>query len=272
MIWPIAEAVRGAYRSRMTDRRRMAEQLAEIAVEASRAILPFWRAGGEVGRKTDGSPVTEADRASEAVILPRLAQQWPELPVFSEECFEDGHCPVPGDRFFSVDPLDGTKGFVQGKDCFAVCIGLVEHGRPAIGAVAGPALGRVWWTDGQAVFRRGFDQTGAERVSPRERPADGGLALVSNSLSDAKAEALARQYGCPHWEGMDSALKFCLLADGAADVYPRNGPTMEWDTCAGEALVVAAGGRMADLDGNPMTYGRVDRRLLNPGFVAWARA
>ena len=196
---------------------------------------------------------------------------WPDIPVLSEECFEDGHCPVPGDRFFSVDPLDGTKGFIQGKVSFAVCIGLVEHGRPTVGAISAPAIGKVWWTDGDGVFRRGFDDTTAERVTPRERPADGGLALVSNSLSPEAATALAAEYGCPAWEAMDSAVKFCLLADGTADVYPRNGPTCEWDTVAGEALIRAAGGRMADIEGNPMTYGRVDRRLRNPGFVAWAR-
>ena len=96
-------------------------------------------------------------------------------------------------------------------------------------------------------------------------------AVVSNSLSEEKAQALAAEYGCPAWEAMDSAVKFCLLADGSADVYPRNGPTMEWDTVAGEAIVTAAGGRLLDIEGNPMTYGRVDRGLLNPGFVAWAR-
>lgn len=246
-------------------------RLAEIAVAASGAILPFWRAGGEVRSKADGSPVTAADRASEAVILPRLAELWPDVPVFSEECFEDGHCPTPGERFFSVDPLDGTKGFVQGRTSFTVNIGLVERGRPRIGAIAAPALGRVWWTDGEGVFRRGFEDRAVESVAARDRPGDGGLALVSNSLAEDRARALAAEHGCPRWEGMDSALKFCLLADGTADVYPRNGPTMEWDTAAGEALVTAAGGRMTDLDGAPMRYGQVDRRLLNPGFVAWAR-
>ena len=255
----------------MTEQTTMGAQLAEIAVDAARVILPYWRAGTEATHKTDGSPVTAADKASEDIILPRLAALWPDIPVFSEECFEDGHCPVPGDRFFSVDPLDGTKGFIQGKVSFAVCIGLVEHGRPTVGAISAPALGKVWWTDGDGVFRRGFDDAEAERVAPRERPADGGLALVSNSLSPEAATALAAEYGCPAWEAMDSAVKFCLLADGTADVYPRNGPTCEWDTVAGEALIRAGGGRMADIEGQPMSYGRVDRRLRNPGFVAWAR-
>ena len=120
----------------MTIEQTMGAQLAEIAVDAARVILPYWRAGTEATHKTDGSPVTAADKASEDVILPRLAALWPDIPVFSEECFEDGHCPVPGDRFFSVDPLDGTKGFIQGKVSFAVCIGLVEHGRPTVGAIS----------------------------------------------------------------------------------------------------------------------------------------
>src|SRR5690606_21095852 len=140
-----------------------------------------------------------------------------------------------------VDPLDGTRGFVAGRESFAVNIGLVEHGRPVAGAVAAPAMGLVWYTGPEGALRRRFDDAQGAPVRVRERPAAGGVALLSHSLADEVAERLASRHGCGAWQGMDSAIKFCLIAEGRFDVYPRAGRTMEWDTAAGEAILTAAG-------------------------------
>lgn len=243
-------------------------RLAEIAVEASRVILPYWRNDAVVTRKPDESPVTEADHAAEALILERLRALYPKTAVVAEEAMAGGVVIGElGRRFFLVDPLDGTRGFVAGRESFAVNIGLVENGRPVAGAVAAPAMGVVWHTGPEGAVRRRFDDAQGQAVRVRERPAAGGVALLSHSLSDEVAERLAMRHGCASWQGMDSAIKFCLIAEGRYDVYPRQGRTMEWDTAAGEAVLMAAGGRLVAEDGGPMTYGKAPG-FENPGFTA----
>ena len=245
----------------------LGRRLADIAQEAAAIIRPYWRGGGEVTLKADASPVTEADRAGETLILDRLQQAFPGIAVVAEEQCAD--CGPPGaapGRFFLVDALDGTRGFTRGSANFTVNIALIVDGAPVAGAVAAPADGRVWFTTEDGAARRGGD--GAEQaVRVRPKPADA-EALVSRSLDPEGAERLGREQGFARWRAVDSSLKFCLIAQGEADVYPRHGPTSEWDTAAGQAVLEAAGGSVRTLDGERLRYGKADEGFLNPSFVA----
>ncbi|MFC5342679.1 3'(2'),5'-bisphosphate nucleotidase CysQ [Brevundimonas staleyi] len=242
------------------------DHLADIAEEAAAVILPYWRAGGEVFAKADDSPVTLADREAEALILSRLTALYPEVQAVAEEQSEaDGKPESVAERFWLIDPLDGTKGFVQGKESFTVNIALIEGDRPTVGVVSAPATSLTWRSapGGGAQMRRYGDVWRSIQV--RDRP-DQGSALLSHSVTDEEAVRLASRYGCTQWQGTDSSLKFCLIAEGRFDAYPRTGPTMEWDTAAGQAVLEAAGGRVLGPDGQPLTYGKPG--FLNGPFVA----
>jgi len=243
--------------------------LADIVEEASALILPFWRANVAVDHKADDSPVTEADHAAEALILKRLAAQFPRIPVVAEEeCARDGAPAKAAKTYFLVDPLDGTKGFLRGTEAFTVNIGLIENGKPVAGAVAAPASGLVWFTAEGGAFKRKFGETAARQIKVREKPAGKGLALLSHTVGEDEASRMAAKYGCSDWRGMDSSVKFCLIAEGLADVYPRPGRTMEWDTAAGQAVLEAAGGRVITEASEVLGYGKADRGFDNPGFLA----
>jgi 3'(2'), 5'-bisphosphate nucleotidase len=243
-------------------------ELAEICEAAARLILPLWRSGLAVSHKADDSPVTEADRKGEALILAALAGRFPDVPVISEEdASEFGTPDCIGPRFFLVDPLDGTKAFVRGDPNFTVNIGLIENGRPVAGAVAAPPSGEVWYTTGGGVLKR----TGvgaAQPVRVRAWPKGEAIALVSHTMKDETAQKLADQYGFDQRQPMDSSIKLCRIAEGAADIYPRHGPTMEWDTAAGQAVLEAAGGRVTTPEGEPFIYGKADQGFRNGWFVA----
>lgn len=241
--------------------------LAEIVEEAADLILPLWKSGLAVDRKSDESPVTEADRRAEALILERLEKLFPKVPVISEEGADAGLPEKAPKRFFLVDPLDGTKGFIRGTESFTVNIALIEDGKPVAGAVAAPATGQVWFTAKDGAYRRKVKGNDLTQIRVREKPANG-VALVSFTLTDEEAERLAAKHGCPIWQGMDSSVKFCLIAEGRADIYPRPGRTMEWDTAAAQAILVAAGGRVLTEDGAPLVYGKADKGFANPGFLA----
>ncbi len=242
--------------------------LAEICEEAAGLILPLWRTGLAVAQKADESPVTEADRAGEALILKRLAERFPGVPVISEEdASEFGTPEAIGPRFFLVDPLDGTKAFVRGDPHFTVNIGLVEDGRPVAGAVCAPPTGEVWWTaGGQALKRLPGAATRPVRVRPW--PAGEAIALISHTMKPEQLEKLTAEYGFHLTEPMDSSIKLCRIAEGAADIYPRHGPTMEWDVAAGHAVLEAAGGRMTTPEGQPFIYGKASEGFRNGWFVA----
>ncbi len=244
--------------------------LAEIVEQASDLILPFWRTEMAVDRKSDESPVTEADRLAEALILKQLADRFRDIPVVSEEAASEGGLPAEiGPRFFLVDPLDGTRGFVGGRESFTVNIGLIENGVPVAGAVAAPATGQVWFTAASGgAARRRFGEPNATPIRVRAKPAEAGIALLSHTVSDEDAVRLAARHGCPVWQGMDSSVKFCLIAEGRADVYPRPGRTLEWDTAAGDAILRAAGGRVLTENGQPLVYGKADQGFENGGFLA----
>ena len=240
--------------------------LADIVEEAGAEIMPLWRSELAVDRKADSSPVTEADRRGEALILKRLAERFPGVPVISEEdASEFGTPEAIGPRFFLVDPLDGTKAFVRGDPHFTVNIGLIEDGRTVAGAVCAPPTGETWWTAGGAALKR---LPGAETRPVRVRawPAGEAIALISHTMKPETADRLAAEYGFHIREPMDSSIKFCRIAEGAADIYPRHGPTMEWDTAAGQAVLEAAGGSVTTLDGAPLRYGKPG--FENPDFIA----
>jgi 3'(2'), 5'-bisphosphate nucleotidase len=242
--------------------------LADIAAQAGALILPLWKTGIEVVEKADKSPVTEADQRAETLILKALAERFPDVPVISEEhASQFGTPDAIGPRFFLVDPLDGTKAFVRGDPHFTVNIALIEHGRPVAGAVGAPASGELWWTSGGGVLKRHGDGP-AEAIRPRIWPDGAALALISHTMKVETADELARQYGFHLREPMDSSIKFCRIAEGAADVYPRHGTTMEWDTAAGHAVLIAAGGHVTTPDGAPFLYGKASEGFKNGWFVA----
>ncbi len=244
-------------------------QLALITEEAAKIILPFWRTELAVAQKADESPVTEADRAGERLILQRLSELYPDVLVISEEhASEFGTPDAVGPRFFLVDPVDGTKAFVRGDPNFTVNIGLIDNGVPVAGAVCAPATGEVWFTTVEGAVKR--DAPGASEVAARVRPWPTGqaLGLVSHTMREEKAAELAAEYGFDLRSPMDSSIKMCRIAEGSADIYPRHGPTSEWDTAAAHAVLVAAGGTFTQPDGSPFLYGKADQAFRNGWFVA----
>jgi len=242
--------------------------LAAICEDASAVILPFWRVDTEVFAKADLSPVTEADRAGEVLITERLRAQFPGVHIVGEEDVAEAGAPdALGDRFFLVDPVDGTKAFVRGDENFTVNIGLVVEGRTVAGAICAPATGEVWHTHRGGAVRRRFGQTALEPIRARPWPATP-LALVSHTMKPESLARLQAEYGVTETLPLDSSIKLCRIAEGGADLYVRGGPTMEWDTAAGQAILEAAGGRFTRLDGGLFAYGKVEEKLLNPGFIA----
>jgi len=244
-------------------------ELAEIAEEAAGLILPLWRTGLAVDSKADESPVTEADRRAETLILARLSERFPDIPVISEEhASEFGTPDQIGPRFFLVDPLDGTKAFVRGDPHFTVNIALIESGAPVAGAVVAPPSGETWFTLDSLALKRHAPGAEAAPVRPRPWPEGAALALISHTMKVETADKLAEQYGFHLREPMDSSIKFCRIAEGVADIYPRHGTTMEWDTAAGHAVLIAAGGRVTGVEGERFVYGKADQGFKNGWFVA----
>jgi len=249
-------------------RNDVGETLAEICEAAAALILPLWRTGVEVLTKADESPVTEADQRGEKLILERLAAAFPGVPVVSEEdASEFGAPEAIGPRFFLVDPLDGTKAFVRGDPNFTVNIALIEDGRTVAGAVTAPPSGETWFTKGGRALKRMIGGP-AQPVRVRPWPKGSAVALVSHTMKEETAVKLAAEYGFDLREPMDSSIKFCRIAEGAADVYPRHGPTMEWDIAAGHAVLEAAGGTVRTPEGGPVVYGKAGDGFRNGWFVA----
>jgi 3'(2'), 5'-bisphosphate nucleotidase len=244
-------------------------RLADITEEAARLILPLWKSGLTVDSKADESPVTEADRRGEALILERLASAFPGIPVISEEdASEFGTPDKIAARFFLVDPLDGTKAFVRGDPNFTVNIGLIENGRAVAGAVTAPPSGETWFTGPGGAFKRRMGEAGVTPVRVRAWPEGAAVALTSHTMKPETLTKLAEEYGFHQTEPMDSSIKLCRICEGAADIYPRHGPTMEWDTAAGHAVLEAAGGRLTTPDGAPFVYGKASEGFRNGHFVA----
>jgi 3'(2'), 5'-bisphosphate nucleotidase len=251
----------------MIDYDHLVDDLAEAAREAGEAILEVVRRGFEVEDKNDSSPVTEADRAAELIILAALARAAPGVPVIAEEEVAAGRIPAHDEIYFLVDPLDGTREFVRGGDDYTVNIGLIEHAVPKLGVVFAPATRRL---HGGHVGAGAWLDEGSGRVQIHTRPRGEQLTAVASKshLNQATVDYLQEAVGTCGYVGVGSSLKFCIVAEGAADIYPRASPTREWDTAAGHAVLVAAGGRVDGPDGTPLHYGK--RAFLNRAFVATA--
>jgi 3'(2'), 5'-bisphosphate nucleotidase len=242
------------------------QAVVQIAKRAGCVILDVYRGDCTVTRKSDGSPVTEADRLAEAVILSELRSLTPDIPVVAEEAVAAGHVPHLGDRFWLVDPLDGTKEFISRNGEFTVNIALVEKGCPVLGVVLAPALGRLF---AGAVGHGAFveDAQGRRPIRCRAVPACGSAVVASRSHDDAAAlDAFLADRSVASLSKAGSSLKLCLVAAGDADLYPRLGRTMEWDIAAGHAVLSAAGGKVQCLSGDELRYGKAG--FANPHFVA----
>ena len=243
------------------------EAMVVAAREAGEEILKLVEAGFEVETKSDESPVTVCDRAAEAIILRALGYAAPGVPVIAEEEVAAGRIPAHGDIYFLVDPLDGTKEFVRGGDDYTVNIGLIVDGSPRLGVVYQPACNRLW---AGLVGDGAFLEAGGERAAIRTRDlGDERAAVASKShFNQATADYLEQAIGACGHVSVGSSLKFCIVAEGRADIYPRLSPTSEWDTAAGHAVLLAAGGRVDCPDGRPLRYGKT--AFLNRGFCATA--
>jgi 3'(2'), 5'-bisphosphate nucleotidase len=253
---------------------QLIEPLTELVIRAGAAILAVNRSAMKVDGKQDGSPVTEADLAADRIISEGLARIAPNIPSLSEERLDQASPPYRS-SFFLIDPLDGTKEFVAGRNEFTVNLALVSRGKPLLGFVGAPALGLVW---------RGLVGRGAERlvlagttiktvepVRTRPHPPRGKpwTVAVSRSHGDKRSEAfIAQRPGAVRAE-LGSAVKFARVAEGAVDIYPRLGPTSEWDVAAGHAVVTAAGGKVTDSRGAELHFGLGRENFIVPEFIAW---
>jgi 3'(2'), 5'-bisphosphate nucleotidase len=248
---------------------RLLDEVARIARRAGAAILEVYGADFAVERKADDSPVTVADERAEALIAAELAASTPQVPVVAEEAASQGRLPPLGDEFWLVDPLDGTREFIGRNGEFTVNIALVQHGEPVLGVVYAPALDRLF--AGARGCGAWVEEGGVRRpLATREVPGSGLIVVGSRSHGDAQAlAAYLDGRAVADIRPAGSSLKFCLVAAGEADLYPRLGRTMEWDIAAGHAVLAAAGGHVERLDGRPMNYGKPG--FENPHFVARGR-
>ncbi|MBR0799484.1 3'(2'),5'-bisphosphate nucleotidase CysQ [Bradyrhizobium jicamae] len=250
------------------------EPLTELVIRAGEAILAVNRSAMNVAGKGDGSPVTEADLAADHIIVEGLAQLAPHISLLSEERVHLATPPYK-DSFFLIDPLDGTKEFVAGRDEFTVNVALVTQGVPLLGIVGAPALGLIW---------RGIVGKGAERLTLRDGKVSQAAPIetrpcpprgtpwtvaVSRSHGDARTEAFIDERPGAVRAVLGSAVKFGRVAEGQVDIYPRLSPTSEWDVAAGHAVIVAAGGKVTDSHGRPLHFGLGREDFLVPEFIAW---
>jgi 3'(2'), 5'-bisphosphate nucleotidase len=248
------------------------QPLTDLVIGAGAAILAINRAAMRIEGKLDGSPVTEADLAADRIIAEGLARLVPEVPVLSEERVNLAKPPYSG-SFFLIDPLDGTREYVAGRGEFTVNLALVTKGTPLLGIIAAPALGLVW---------RGLVGLGAERLTMGEKsvaepihtrthpkPGEPWIVAVSRSHLDSRTEAFIAERPGAIRQVLGSAVKFGRLAEGGADIYPRLGPTSEWDVAAGHAVVTAAGGKITDAEGDDLQFGKGHTGFIVPEFIAW---
>jgi len=234
------------------------QTLVRIARAAGVVVMRHYEAGCDTRIKSDRSPVTDADEEAEKLILAELAAAFPGVPVVAEEEAAAGRIVQAGPHFFLVDPVDGTKEFVKRGGEFTVNIGEIRDGQPVSGVVLAPAIGRLFvGAVGEGAFE--LSNNAPRAITARQPAADGLVAVSSRSHPDAKTDELLKTLPIKGNTNAGSSLKFCLVAAGEADIYPRAGQTMEWDTAAGHAVLAAAGGRMTTWDGAPFVYGK-------PGF------
>jgi 3'(2'), 5'-bisphosphate nucleotidase len=253
-----------------------ATALADIAARAGAIVMDHY-ASGNVSNwtKDDRSPCTAADRDAERFILAELAKLAPGVPVVAEEEVAAGNTPAIGSHFFLVDPLDGTKEFLNRNGEFTVNIAEIKNGVPLRGVVYAPAKQRLFWGEAnggafELELKAGTtpDWSSARSIHVRQPAASGMVAVASRSHRDTKTDEYLAHYNVKDFVTAGSSLKFCLVAAGEADIYPRHGRTMEWDTAAGHAVLSAAGGSVTKLDGMAFLYGKAAEGFANPFFVA----
>ncbi len=252
------------------DEDKLLDAMAVAARDAGAAILDIVASGFDVVQKGDSSPVTEADHAAELIVLAALVKAAPGVPVIAEEEVAAGRIPAHGGTYFLVDPLDGTREFVRGGDDYTVNIALLIDNQPWLGVVFAPATGRLhggiagkhaWLDEGQ----------GRNAIACRERAAPPIVVASKSHFTQNTADYIALAAPGCGYEAIGSSLKFCIIAEGRADLYPRLGPTSEWDTAAGHAVLLGAGGLVVCPDGEPLRYGKP--AFINRAFVAtggWA--
>jgi len=245
------------------------DELTKIAARAAETILDLARTS-DVRRKADGSPVTAADEAAEAVICEGLERLAPDVPIISEErASHEKPKAIERGSYFLVDPLDGTREFIAGRNEYTVNIALVTDGVPLLGIICAPAHTEFW----RGIVGKGADRFsgipstgGPTSIHTRPRPQDSPLIVVSRSHLDPQTQAYVERFPQAGLMQSGSSIKFCRLAEGSADLYPRLAPTRDWDVAAGHAIVKAAGGDVTAPDGSPLRYGTAE--LLIPAFVA----
>jgi 3'(2'), 5'-bisphosphate nucleotidase len=263
----------------MLNHDRLTAALIPVVGAAGRIQMRYFRAGVTVKTKADTTPVTVADQESEQVIIEALSRLAPGMPVVAEEAMAGGARPAAAPIFFLVDPLDGTREFIAGRGEFTVNIALVDHGRAVFGIVYAPATGDLYVTTapGKAAYARLLPEQIGETAAAfqgriiRARRGDPTAltALVSRSHMTPETSAYLSKYRITETKAAGSSLKFCLIAAGEGDVYPRAGRTSEWDTAAGQAVLEAAGGSVVTFAGVPLAYGKVEQGYRNPDYVAW---
>lgn len=251
---------------------QMTTVLKEAVVKAGLRTLDFYDGQTEITEKKDNSPLTEADLAADAIIADMLQEAFPSIPIISEETIDVTGRPSDDRAFFLVDPLDGTREFIKRNGEYTINIAYVENGIPLTGAVYAPAMDRLYWgAQGYGAFCSSTDELGVEtRLSTRTSAQSNGpiKVAVSRSHLDTSTQSFIDRIKSADVCPMGSSLKLCLVAAGEADVYPRFGTTCEWDIAAGHAIVVAAGGEVYTIDGNPLYYGKWETDLRNPAFIA----
>jgi len=252
------------------------EPLTRLAVAAGAAVVAVNRSTMGLGKKIDGSVVSDADTLADGIIAEGLMRLAPDVPVLSEERTHLAARPYRN-SFFLIDPLDGTREFVSGTDEFTVNIALVTRGEPVLGIVAAPALGTVW----RGIVGRGAERLQAAkdataygapepiRTRPRPGPSAPWIAAVSRSHCDSRTEAFIADRPGAIRQALGSSIKFCRVAEGGADIYPRLSPTSEWDVAAGHAVVTAAGGLVTSGDGRPLRFGEEREDFLIQDFIVW---
>ena len=263
----------------ITPNTELSDKLVKVSVDAGVVIMEIYNAasGIETDTKSDDSPVTLADQKAEDIILAVLKEVAQNVPVLAEESVAAGNIPDVGDEFFLVDPLDGTKEFIKKGTDFTVNIALIQNGRPVMGVVYAPARSHIWVAEGpatawEAEVAPGGDVPAAADRKPmkiRPLPEAGVTAVASKSHRTPETDEFLGKFKVAELVSMGSSLKFCMIAAGDADLYPRLGRTMEWDTGAAHAVISAAGGRVLTLEGIDLTYGKKERGYDNPHFVVY---
>ncbi len=239
----------------------------KAALEAGTKILEIYKTPFKNIPKADGSPVTIADKKSEEIIISHLAKT--NIPILAEESAAAGIIPNLGNRFFCVDPLDGTKEFIKKNGEFTINIALIENARPILGLISVPAKGKAYIGSERGAFKFDINKDRAEELKPISVAGCGEIKLVaSRSHGSSLLKKLEQLLPSCKDISVGSALKFCMLAEGKARLYPRFTPVYEWDSAAGQAIVEAAGGVVLTLDGKPLSYNKSDKNYQNPFFVA----